>query len=49
VNKLLSAVFVLAALVVGSPIAAQDVPEMPKPHKEHQWLKRLVGEWGTDA
>jgi hypothetical protein len=28
---------------------AADVPEMPKPVKEHEWLKAFVGEWETSG
>ena len=27
------------------PAAAQEMPEMPTPVKEHAWLARLAGEW----
>lgn len=26
---------------------APEMPEMPKPQKEHEWLHNLVGEWKT--
>jgi hypothetical protein len=38
-----------AALVVVAPLSAQDGPPMPKPSKEHEWLKQFVGEWTTDG
>jgi Protein of unknown function (DUF1579) len=28
---------------------AQEIPEMPAPQKEHQWLNQLVGEWVTEG
>lgn len=30
-------------------LAAQDPSPMPKPTKEHEWLKQLEGEWTTDG
>lgn len=48
-----SLVFAIACLV---PIAAlgftatqEGMPEMPKPTKEHQWLKKFTGQWTTEA
>jgi hypothetical protein len=26
---------------------AQELPEMPKPQKEHTWLERFTGDWDT--
>jgi hypothetical protein len=37
---------ILSAL---SAATAQEVPEFPKPTKEHAWLERFVGEWETEA
>lgn len=28
---------------------AQDVPEFPKPQKEHEWLQQCVGEWDAET
>ena len=41
----------LAVLLIAaaSPTSAQDVPEMPKPTKEHEWLKRFVGDWDNEV
>jgi len=47
-NNRLVASLVLVAFAV-TPIAAQEMPEMPTPQKEHQWLERLVGEWETSG
>lgn len=38
----------IAALITGSWVSAQQ-PEMPKPQKEHEWLKQFVGEWDSEA
>jgi hypothetical protein len=40
----------IATLFVGwmaAGIAAQE-PQMPKPQKEHEWLKKFVGNWDAD-
>lgn len=29
--------------------SAQEMPEPPKPTKEHQWLKKFVGRWATTS
>jgi hypothetical protein len=36
----------LSATLAGS---AQELPELPPPTKEHQWLEQLVGEWETEG
>jgi hypothetical protein len=28
---------------------AQELPEIPKPQQEHEWLQRFVGEWESNA
>lgn len=42
-----------AALAIGAAaLQAQDAPEMPampKPQKEHEWLKKFVGEWTCEG
>jgi hypothetical protein len=41
-----------AVLVVsiGVALAASDeIPQMPEPQKEHQWLQQLAGEWECDV
>ena len=40
--------FAIAALVMSSFSVAQP-PDMPKPQKEHEWLKNFVGEWDSEA
>ncbi len=50
---MLTAVIVGAALAVTPFASAQEttqpqgmaMPDMPKPQKEHEWLKQLAGEW----
>ena len=39
-------VALLASAVVGE---AQDLPQMPAPQKEHQWLQQLAGEWEAES
>lgn len=37
-------------LVIGLAAACQaQVPEMPAPQKEHEWLKKLAGEWVSET
>jgi hypothetical protein len=38
----------VATLLIASTCRAQ-LPEMPGPAKEHEWLAQLVGEWETEA
>lgn len=40
----------VAGLVAANACRADDPPsDMPKPVKEHDWLKNLVGEWESDC
>lgn len=40
----------LAAFACGMmSLAAQEIPEMPKPLKEHQWLQKFTGDWETTS
>jgi len=36
---------IIASALMLLPISAQEMPEMPKPVKEHEWLAQLAGEW----
>ena len=51
-KKMAIAVFVVA-MMAGAGVdwlrAQQDMPPMPEPTKEHQWLNQLAGEWETEA
>ncbi len=39
----------VVALAFGSSLAsAQEMPDMPKPQKEHEFLNKFVGEWDTE-
>jgi len=40
---------VFAALSGITTLSAQEMPEMPKPLKEHEWLKKFSGEWTTTS
>src|SRR5262245_57892754 len=37
------------ALLVMSSFGLAQPPDMPKPQKEHEWLKQFVGEWDSEA
>jgi len=40
----------LLAISVGVAFARSDeLPEMPKPQAEHEWLQQLVGEWESEV
>lgn len=41
--------FAALLLITVTPLPAQEFPEMPKPTKEHEWLKRFVGEWENEV
>lgn len=48
-KKFAIAGLVVTVLVGSSALRAQDMPKMPPPQKEHEWLKQFAGEWETDA
>lgn len=37
----------LMGLVTGLSIGAEETPGLPKPTKEHEWLKQFEGKWET--
>jgi hypothetical protein len=39
----------VVAVVLAGGSVGQEPPKMPKPEKEHEWLRQLEGEWVTDA
>ncbi len=41
--------FTLAAFALTTSAHAAEPPEMPKPVKEHEWLKQFEGEWATET
>src|SRR5687768_8603137 len=40
---------VCVALIVVSNVKAQQPPQLPQPTKEHELLKKFVGEWESTA
>jgi hypothetical protein len=46
--KTIAAVLAVAAFAA-APGPAQDMPDFPKPQKEHEWLAQLAGEWTSEA
>jgi hypothetical protein len=45
IMKHLSTICAVFALALTSFASAQEMPEMPKPQKEHEFLQKFVGEW----
>jgi hypothetical protein len=43
--KRLSAICAVFVLALPQYASAQEMPEMPKPQKEHEFLQKFVGEW----
>ena len=39
----------IASVVLALFVAPQDMPDMPPPSKEHEWLQQFVGEWEYSA
>ena len=43
-------VLALSVLLFGGAVCeSQEMPQMPAPQKEHEWLQRLAGQWESDA
>jgi len=40
---------IVMSVLFGGLAFAQDQPEFPGPEKEHQWLKKFVGDWSTSS
>jgi hypothetical protein len=40
---------VVALLTASAVCRAQELPEMPGPEKEHDWLQQLAGEWESES
>jgi hypothetical protein len=49
VKKMTMLAAVVAVLVGGVTSRAADMPQPTPPAKEHEWLKKFVGEWECDA
>jgi hypothetical protein len=39
---------VCALALASSGLCAEEMPEMPKPQSEHQWLEQFAGTWETE-
>lgn len=48
-NKIMLAVSCVALLAVVAASRAQEMPKMPEPQKEHQWLRQFVGDWENEG
>jgi hypothetical protein len=40
---------VVLSLFIAVGAAAQEMPEMPKPQKEHEWLRQFAGTWENEG
>jgi hypothetical protein len=47
-NRMISAIAGLSMVLLGVAAAPQD-GAMPKPAKEHEWLKQIAGEWESEG
>ncbi|MEX0713880.1 MAG: DUF1579 family protein [Pirellulales bacterium] len=41
--------FVVALLTGAAMLGGKEVPQLPVPEKEHEWLGQLAGEWETEG
>ncbi|HEV8604702.1 MAG TPA: DUF1579 domain-containing protein [Tepidisphaeraceae bacterium] len=48
-KKVTIAGFVLALLTIVGVRAAEELPKLPPPQKEHEWLKQLAGDWEVNG
>lgn len=48
-NKLLMIASLASSMFSVAHVHAQEMPELPKPQKEHEWLAQLAGEWTTES
>src|SRR6185295_3189435 len=48
-HKFALVVIVVALCSLPAAAAEPELPKMPAPQKEHQWLERFVGEWESEA
>lgn len=46
-KKTLIAGLLMGAICCGGSVRAAEMPQMPKPTKQHAWLQRFVGQWET--
>lgn len=48
-SVLASVVLLLGAATLALAADSVEMPEMPTPQKEHQWLQKFVGQWATET
>lgn len=49
VKATFSSSILMVLLLTQSRLVAQDLPDMPGPEAEHEWLRALAGEWQADG
>ena len=47
-KRSLSICFAIAVALLTSSVARAQLPEMPKPQKEHEFLQKFVGDWNSE-